>query len=697
MQSELPELRFKEFFRDLAIAWRALAAYPPGHPNVAAGLERGIVSLRALLDETGPLELAAARDGLLWGEQLFNAPAPARVAELLRRRGAAVLRIDPGVTPEELERMLRAIAIDSRRARAAGSLAAELAAAGLEHVSATDLDFSAVVLGDLDAAAEGDSSDQIWNRLVRRLLESGALPQDRLESWIDSGRKSADLIRALLSSRGTGREDWMERAVAAVIAAAVADYAAEPGVARLAILSELASLLAPEAREQLARELASALSTRMGGERALADFFATLSAEQREPLRRLLESAQDAMPATPRASDAAHLARLRRAFGALDIDVLDEETAAGVDPALLIELGADGAEATPDRASPELVEELVLAASARSTASVLLELAESEELPAGTRPPLLHRVEQAYRDLLAKGHLGPTLELVERIQRRAGREEDAAADFKRSAERLASRDSIAALALGLADLSESGIDRARALVERLGPNAARHLLGILAESDDRTLRHRLLDLLASLGPMVVRDATHLLTDPRWYVVRNVLLLLRRVGDPGSVPAVRRCAEHDDLRVRLEAIRNLFAFDQELPRELLRDALAHPDPRLAQEAIDLAVEHGMAEAAEPLADLLAHWDPFGRRRDVRLRAIRALATIGDPSVLERLRRFGARFTLLPVAKAERIAFYESLGNYPAESWTAWIVRGKRAPSAEIRLLAAALEARAGAAR
>ncbi len=191
--------------------------------------------------------------------------------------------------------------------------------------------------------------------------------------------------------------------------------------------------------------------------------------------------------------------------------------------------------------------------------------------------------------------------------------------------------------------------------------------------------------------MVVRDATHLLSDPRWYVVRNMLLLLRRIGDPGSVPAVRRCAEHGDLRVRLEAIRNLFAFDQEVPRELLRKALEHRDPLLAEEAIELAGEHRMVEAVEPLAALVAARDFWGRRRATRLKAIRALAAIGDPAALDRLGRFAARFAFPPIAVEERLALYRSLESYPTAARGPWIDRGRRSRIPEIRAIAEALAA------
>lgn len=686
---EIPEELFTAFFRDLAIAWRALAAYPSAHPNVATGLARGTASLHRLLDAIDPLELAATRTGLLHGERHFTAPAPARLAELLRRRGAAVLRVSAGVSADELERLLRSLTLDARRARDAPSLAAELEGAPLEHVTVTDLDFSTVRISENDEHA--DAQDEVWNRLVRRLLESGALAVGELDAWLGAGGTPADLVRSLLGLVDAAGSERDAQGLDAALRVAVADYVEHAAPEALGLLGLASERLDARGRERLARELEGALAARLGGHRTLATFFATLPDEQRASLMQMLAPATGS-PTTFAASAAKdHFARLRRAFGAIDVDALCEESEREVDAVLLLELAAEG-DGSSVEPSPALADDL--SPSIESRASALLEVAENEEIPTAARALLLQRIESGYRELLAAGRLRPAIELVERIQRLAVRDGAAAGEFKRTLERLGGRESVIALARGLVELSDSGVELARVLIERLGANAARHLLGLLAESDDRQLRHRLLELLASLGPLVVRDATHLLSDGRWYVVRNVLLLLRRVGDPGSVPAVRRCAEHPDLRVRLEAIRNLFAFDQELPRELLRRALGHPDPRLAREAIDLAAEHQMAEAAEPLAELLARWDPFGRRREVRLRAVRALAAIGDPRVLPRLERYAARFTLRPVAEQERIAFYRSLASYPADSWPPWIARGMQSRSEEVRRLASALRLRLG---
>ncbi|MEY2668893.1 MAG: hypothetical protein RJA59_1531, partial [Pseudomonadota bacterium] len=280
-------------------------------------------------------------------------------------------------------------------------------------------------------------------------------------------------------------------------------------------------------------------------------------------------------------------------------------------------------------------------------------------------------------------------QFLDRVDLRAGGDGPAAAAFRATAVRLSDREAIEALASSLAELPDDAFDRVPRLVDRMGPGAVRHLLDVLARTENRRTRFRLLDLLAKLGPVVARDAAALLSDDRWYVVRNMLLLLRRVGDARSVPGVRRCLDHPDLRVRLEAIHTLFTFDNDVPRGLLRKALHHPDPRQAEAAMELAGKFGIAEAVDPMVEYLCGWDPFGKRRGARLKAIRALAAIGDPRALDGLGRFRARFSLLPPAAEERRELYRTLPAYPEESYQEWIRSGLRSRDPEVRRLSAAM--------
>lgn len=702
---------FSNLFRDLAIAWRALSAYPAGHPAAVNGLAKACAAIATVLAETGPLELQATRESLLWQERQFVAPTAAQLAKLLRRRRAAGVVLEPGVTREELDIFLRALALDAKSARSAGSLAAELAGQGLAHLRVHDLDFSAVGLVDSEDELAPPEAGALAQRLIRKLLASGGLPPAALAAWITSGKSAAELMQLLLESAGTDPAfaGWGPEAYATSLRLAIEDLCDSPDAERAAAIAALHHRLRPADRERWIVELASGIGrlapTPEAAQATLTEVEAALPAETAGELRlaasRAAAAGAAAEPAQPAAGDLAspaaaaprltaeQLAALRLQFTAEDLDAAGDRAPAVKALAELLELPDDGRTEALSPAAADVARELGESSAERFAAPILLELALSFELGVEELPAVLVRLETSYRRLLAAGRLRLALTIIERAQQHATGGDPRATAFRRLAERLSSRESLQALVAALPEMQEETLGLLPELLHRLGPTAVRHLLGVLSETDNRRLRHLLLDLLARLGPAVVRDATALLADARWYVVRNMLLLLRRVGDPGSVPAVRKCADHPDLRVRLEAIRNLFAFDPEVPRELLRRALTHPDPRQAEAAMELAGEHGIVEAVEPMVAYLQRSDLFGRRRGVRLKAIRALAAIGEPAALAGLGRFRARLQLFPPALEERRELYRTLASYPAAARQEWVERGLRSRDAEIRRLSGAL--------
>jgi HEAT repeat protein len=209
------------------------------------------------------------------------------------------------------------------------------------------------------------------------------------------------------------------------------------------------------------------------------------------------------------------------------------------------------------------------------------------------------------------------------------------------------------------------------------------LLQVLVEEKVRVRRRRVFDLLSALGPDVVPEATPWLMDPNWYVVRNIVALLRTVGDRSSLPTVRRLTGHADLRVRLEALRSLLEFDPTVGHGYLLSAIADRDPRVATAAVELAGQRGGATMVEPLLGALTSWDLWGRRRGVRLAALEALGRMGRPEALPRLARFFRERWLPFPSRAERRAAYESLEGYPADARAEFVMRGLRSRDHEIR--------------
>ena len=160
-------------------------------------------------------------------------------------------------------------------------------------------------------------------------------------------------------------------------------------------------------------------------------------------------------------------------------------------------------------------------------------------------------------------------------------------------------------------------------------------------------------------------------------------LLRAVGDQSSLPEIRRCAYHPDPRVRLEALRSLFAFRAPVAPDILEKAVNDPDPRVAEPVVALVREYRVVEAIDPLVGILVKWDPFGRQRSIRLSALRALGDLAHPAVLPRLSRFFRDWLVPIVAIEERRVAFESLRSYPESAGHPLVQKGLKSRDRAIR--------------
>jgi hypothetical protein len=154
------------------------------------------------------------------------------------------------------------------------------------------------------------------------------------------------------------------------------------------------------------------------------------------------------------------------------------------------------------------------------------------------------------------------------------------------------------------------------------------LLDTLVTSKDRSMRRMLLDRLGQTSLDAAPLITARLKDERWYVVRNMLVLLQRLGrfTPGF--SALNWAEHQDVRVRVEAIQLALQIPTERDAALRR-ALSDADIRMLRLGLN-AVQQDCPRALMPLVVSLAvdakaaddvrvlATRTFGRARDLRAR-------------------------------------------------------------------------------
>jgi hypothetical protein len=183
------------------------------------------------------------------------------------------------------------------------------------------------------------------------------------------------------------------------------------------------------------------------------------------------------------------------------------------------------------------------------------------------------------------------------------------------------------------ELGQQPVDFAvvESLVARLAGAASEPLLDALGASEDRSTRWNLLRILGEVGAPAAPAVAARLPDTPWFVQRNLLILLGRLGPWPEGFSPMPYVSHPEPRVRREALRLLL--DSPDSREAgIVNGLADADPGILTMVLG-AVVTGCPSSTLPLLDRIVH-DPT-RDSGVRLLAVRAMAACPHPERVSRL--------------------------------------------------------------
>jgi HEAT repeat protein len=177
-------------------------------------------------------------------------------------------------------------------------------------------------------------------------------------------------------------------------------------------------------------------------------------------------------------------------------------------------------------------------------------------------------------------------------------------------------DVLDALIARLADDDES--EPAKRLLSILAPSHIDELVDMMAAEEDRARRRTFLDVLGREATRDPRQIIERLDDQRWFVVRNLAVVLGRSGNATSVPALRRLLSHDDHRVRVEVLRSLSGLDTGNV-DYFGDALGDTHETVRQAAIAMLGVRGTGESDSLLIGALwsANLDTEEKERVIRV--------------------------------------------------------------------------------
>ncbi len=617
---------------DMETLRRFLRLYPGGHPSLQPAEARIAQSARALVQEGGLTLSFGPRQVFVDQEEIaIPAAAPAvRVVDLLFRLGLAGLRLELPEAGDGLPLLARRLASLHEPPGEQDREALLASAKEFPGVELVPIDLSKVELVGDDAAGGVGGSRLVWAELAQRLSRDGIFT---MAGKVHEGDLTPGMVLDLLgkSTSPDSIFDHLFVQLGEIVRGAPEDERQVRIGETREFLGELIGLLDPE-RQKLA--IAAALrhvpltEEELVGRDALVGLDLLLDAVE------LMELRQVAIPevlaraihrvAAPSGEDGPQFPAdaVGRARAILTRISSSEETAIAFETAL-----------------PPLDVTWQSEAWARELASSLEE-----------NSIRLHLV----RVLTEAISLWPGEQVAHRSALRLGEEFVNALDIgdfetasklapllaaTRSSEvrQIAYENGVHAAVRALAAFDRQFHPTIGAILIALGDGALPAVLESLAVEESLVVRKRLLEVVARQGQRAIPYLRPLLDDPRWYVVRNAIFLLRHVGDQDMAGLLKSHLRDAKPQVLEEILKGLVAVEDPEWLTTLLHEVDSTDPERQAVAVNVASRIAHPSVVRALVERLRARIGLRLREPVAVELIQALGRLRDAGALPVLRQ------------------------------------------------------------
>jgi HEAT repeat protein len=176
---------------------------------------------------------------------------------------------------------------------------------------------------------------------------------------------------------------------------------------------------------------------------------------------------------------------------------------------------------------------------------------------------------------------------------------------------------------------------------------------LLGELKNSKARRVFCDALAEIGKNANELFTPFMDDRRWYLVRNVVYILGRIGKEQSIPYIQRAMIHEEIRVRREAIQALGLIGGQKAIGLLVKSLTDNDVRIrCMAAINLG-KVGKKAGLVPLLEVVQTKD-FYKREPAEIKAFfNAIGMVGSNEAVPALQQLLERKSWFGRGKTDEI--------------------------------------------
>jgi hypothetical protein len=559
---ERPKLstELTEYLVSLSVALQRHAMYPNGHPSLAPAVDAVLRRANRLLEDRPSLAFGVARRQLIVEGVTTDPEHPVlrRLAEELHRHHLGAVSLNRNVQANELSEALRALASEPERT---GRLLPDW-----PHVRLHPLTFDGLALvGDAPLAqgsgpGKGTLSAELWVGLAR-----AAISADAATASDDVPLDPSEVAQSIDAHHGAEAYDQV---IVGYMTQIARELRTSSG-AETEALRRRASRLVKDLRPDTLKRILD-----MGGDIGQRAAFVLDSARGMTA-----EAALDVVKAAAAAGGQTISHSLLRMLSKLAAHTDDvSATAAGQPMAgegLRDQVGRLLSDWTLDDPNPEghrqLLQQFAIAA-------------RNIQRPAGERSFEGHDSVRVIQISLESGVSGPLLDravdeavALGQTAMVAALVQSPPAGSEAVTQAVLSRLVLPSNLVVLLTSEPLDIESLDALLPHMTPQGYEVVLDALASAETRTTRRKLLDRLAKAPCDLSAAVVTRLHDGRWYVQRNMLVLLERNGRIPENMSLAEWTSHPDPRLRSEAIRLQLAIPGERDTAI-RTALWDTDPR-----------------------------------------------------------------------------------------------------------------------
>jgi len=237
------------------------------------------------------------------------------------------------------------------------------------------------------------------------------------------------------------------------------------------------------------------------------------------------------------------------------------------------------------------------------------------------------------------------------------------------------------------------LESEEAYLGAIRPGGVPALCELLGSVESRRGRMAVVNALVRIGQGNLDILIDYLRDDRWYVVRNILLVLGRMKAVVAVRHIRPLVTHEDLNVRREALAALSQIGEGEALDALLALLRDSDPRIRVSAARSLSRLGK-RAVNPLLQVILSNEFDNRPIEERRGFFEALGRTNSPDILPFLKMLLGKKPLFKKKEAEemRVCAVEALARMRGSDVKSLLELALSDPSSIVRAAVAGAQKR-----